>query len=372
MTQLKPIPILLLILCMPLVFHAQKALTGVWMGKVSNDSSTIRKDQGFEMALTQYREKVYGYSRTSFIVNDTLYFVLKRVKGTIEGDKCEIKDDEIVSYNFPGKIDKGVRVTTTFTLNKQDSTWHLDGSWSTNKTKRFYAVTGKVKMQEQTDPSKSAIFAHLEELNLDKELALVPPPATNKEPVTANPPAKKVVDKVSDKAVTKPVTGDDNKSPDNGNPAKPKVTDPPVVIPSSAKDPVNKPVITPTISTGPVPAAADVNGRTNVYQQTIEFSSDSLSLSLYDNGEVDGDTVSVLLNGKLILSRELLKVSALKANIKTPAGQDEFTLVLYAENLGKYPPNTGLLVVHDGENTYQVRFSADLQQNAAIIFRRKK
>jgi hypothetical protein len=47
-------------------------------------------------------------------------------------------------------------------------------------------------------------------------------------------------------------------------------------------------------------------------------------------------------------------------------------LVLYAENLGKYPPNTGLLVVHDGEDTYQVRFSADLQQNASVVFRRKK
>jgi len=47
-------------------------------------------------------------------------------------------------------------------------------------------------------------------------------------------------------------------------------------------------------------------------------------------------------------------------------------LVLYAENLGKYPPNTGLLIVHDGNDTYQIRFSADLQQNAAVIFKRKR
>ena len=53
-------------------------------------------------------------------------------------------------------------------------------------------------------------------------------------------------------------------------------------------------------------------------------------------------------------------------------GTEEVTLVLYAENLGKYPPNTGLLVVHDGDDTYQVRFSADLQQNASVVFKRKK
>jgi hypothetical protein len=51
---------------------------------------------------------------------------------------------------------------------------------------------------------------------------------------------------------------------------------------------------------------------------------------------------------------------------------DSIILVLYAENLGKYPPNTGLLVIHDGDDVYQVRFSADLQTNAAVILRRKK
>jgi len=62
-----------------------------------------------------------------------------------------------------------------------------------------------------------------------------------------------------------------------------------------------------------------------------------------------------------------------RKTIYIPAGkEDSLTLVLYAENLGKYPPNTGLLVVHDGEDVYQVRFSADLQQNAAVIFKRKR
>ena len=97
----------------------------MWIGSLSNDSTTVRNDQSYEIALTQYKEKVYGYSRSSFIVNDTLYYVLKRVKGTIDGDVCEIKDDEIVSYNFPGRVDKGVKVVTTFRRNLLDSVWHL-------------------------------------------------------------------------------------------------------------------------------------------------------------------------------------------------------------------------------------------------------
>jgi hypothetical protein len=45
---------------------------------------------------------------------------------------------------------------------------------------------------------------------------------------------------------------------------------------------------------------------------------------------------------------------------------------MYAENLGSIAPNTGLLVVKDGSNQYEVRFSGDLQKNAAIIFKRRK
>jgi hypothetical protein len=51
---------------------------------------------------------------------------------------------------------------------------------------------------------------------------------------------------------------------------------------------------------------------------------------------------------------------------------DSVQLVLFAENLGTIPPNTGLLTVRDGDEIYQVRFSADLQKNASITFRRKK
>ena len=73
-----------------------------------------------------------------------------------------------------------------------------------------------------------------------------------------------------------------------------------------------------------------------------------------------------------MLAKQGLKASAIKKTIYIQPETNEISLVLYAENLGKYPPNTGLLVVHDGEDVYQIRFSADLQQNAAVVLRRKK
>jgi hypothetical protein len=115
-----------------------------------------------------------------------------------------------------------------------------------------------------------------------------------------------------------------------------------------------------------------VANRTNENMQDVYFKNDSLVLSLYDNGIVDGDTVSVFLNGEPIVSKQMLKASATKKTIYISPEMDSVQLVLFAENLGTIPPNTGLLTVRDGDDIYQVRFSADLQKNASIILRRKK
>jgi hypothetical protein len=119
-------------------------------------------------------------------------------------------------------------------------------------------------------------------------------------------------------------------------------------------------------------AASGVSERKTIVQQTVQFSSDSLLLSLYDNGEVDGDTVSVLLNGQIILAKQGLSTTAVKKTIYIPSNMDQVELVMYAESLGSIPPNTGLLVIKDGKNLYEVRFSGDLQKNASIVFNRKK
>lgn len=506
---MKTLKLLFLLLFVPLVFHAQKSLTGLWIGTLSNDSTTIRKDQSFEIALTQYKEKVYGYSRSTFIVNDTLYYILKRVKGTIDGEICEVKDDEIVSYNFRGQLDKGIKVTTTFRRNLQDSAWYLAGEWKTNKTKKFYSISGKVDLKEETNFEKSKIFPHLEELKIDKEIEFYAASKKPAAPVTETKIAavnkkeekKQTVEPVIAKAApqrsSNTIVPESNRDAGNtstdikkqeaivkkdeptpvledavaftgikktGIPAsniqaeqkrnlagdlpKPeiknqgsgvKIDDPTPVseeavaftgvkksalpasnIQAEQKKNVTSDIAKPEIKNQgpgvkinePLPpapepkaetkkidpatiakaneekkvitrdlpqpefkmlsAAAFVEKRKTIAPQILEFKSDSLELKLYDNGEIDGDTVSILLNGEIVLAKQGLKASAIKKTIYIQPGTDELTLVLYAENLGKYPPNTGLLVVHDGEDVYQVRFSADLQQNAAVIFRRKK
>ena len=127
------------------------------------------------MALTEYNGKVYGYAYSTFIVNDTLYYIVKRVKGKVEGDICEVEDDDVIAHNFPKKPEKKVFVTYTLRRNASDSAWRLDGNWKTNLTKRYYAISGKVETKEEKDLSKSKLYEHLGDLDLQKTLAFNKP-----------------------------------------------------------------------------------------------------------------------------------------------------------------------------------------------------
>ena len=68
-------------------------------------------------------------------------------------------------------------------------------------------------------------------------------------------------------------------------------------------------------------------------------------------------------------------IIATRANSKTiyidKTLGDSLSMVMYAENLGSIPPNTGLMIVMDGDKRYEVRFSADLKTNAAILLKRR-
>jgi hypothetical protein len=118
--------------------------------------------------------------------------------------------------------------------------------------------------------------------------------------------------------------------------------------------------------------AAEIDKRITKADQSYYFESDSLVLTLYDNGDVDGDTVTVLMNGGIIFSKAGLTTKANTKTVYITPTMDSVSLVMYAESLGEIPPNTGLLIVNDGDKRYEIRFSADLKTNAAIVLRRKK
>ena len=120
-------------------------------------------------------------------------------------------------------------------------------------------------------------------------------------------------------------------------------------------------------------AAAPLEQRSTSVIKTLEVVSDSITLSFYDNGVVDGDVISVFVNGQNVLASARLTEAAIKKTIHLPTfAGDSVQVTLVAETLGSIPPNTGLLLVYDGDKRYDVRFAADMKTNASIVFRKGK
>jgi hypothetical protein len=111
--------------------------------------------------------------------------------------------------------------------------------------------------------------------------------------------------------------------------------------------------------------------RTTEIIQAYDFSEDSVVLALYDNGEIDGDTVSVFLNNELLVSKVGLTAKAFKKTIYFKPGE-MIQLTLFADNLGAIPPNTGLLLITTTNERYQVYFSSTLNKSSSVLLRRKE
>jgi hypothetical protein len=117
---------------------------------------------------------------------------------------------------------------------------------------------------------------------------------------------------------------------------------------------------------------ATTRSRENELVKTLTVTSQEISVRLYDNGEIDGDTISVYMDGKPIVSNKGLSTQPITVNLKMDEDNPDHVLVMVAENLGRIPPNTSLMVVQDGDKRYTVSITSTTQKNAMVRFRYQK
>ncbi len=327
-------------------------ITGLWKGTLHND--TTGRNLRYEIAISEKNGKLSGYSHTFFILDDKEYFGVKKVSVKREDDKIIIQEVKLLDDNYPVSPAKNVHQLDVLTLEVRDNQMILSGPFTTNRTKEYHSLTGSIYIERKTNYMESALVPHLEEMGLAKDLSFVVQPSAvstssaviSKPAINATNVVAKTTPSKKEKIVVKET-----------KPIDVNIKADPVKIIVAAK-------------AGP---AADVNSRKIETIQSVYYKADSLVLTLYDNGVVDGDTVSVLMNGEVIMPMVGLSTRAVRKTIYiTKQMPDSIQLIMYAENLGSIPPNTGLLVVHDGEDIYEIRFSGDYTKNAAIVFRRKK
>jgi len=102
--------------------------------------------------------------------------------------------------------------------------------------------------------------------------------------------------------------------------------------------------------------------------QTVTIDTSVIKIELYDNAEIDDDTVSIFLNNTLLLHKKRLTDRPLTVQFNAFPNM-EYELMMYAENLGRIPPNTSLMVITAGKKRYEVRLSSSEQKSAVVKFR---
>ena len=117
----------------------------------------------------------------------------------------------------------------------------------------------------------------------------------------------------------------------------------------------------------PVSIPAPISTRSNPVVKQIETLAGELVIDLYDNGEIDGDTVSIYHNNSLIVSRAGLSEKPVSVRIRVDAEHSHHELVMVANNLGSIPPNTSLMIITATNKRYEVFISSSEQKNAKIV-----
>jgi len=174
---------------------------------------------------------------------------------------------------------------------------------------------------------------------------------TSKSITKINPQKKNII--TNEPPQHKPVTKAEKPVENQKDSAVKLIKEPPVI-----KKPIEK-----------IPAPPVLKSRSNELIKVLTVSDPEVKIKIYDNGEIDDDTISVYLDNKLMLSKQKLTASPLTLRFNMGNDGDEHELVMVAENLGRIPPNTSLMIVESGGQRFEVRITSTDQKNAMIRFR---
>lgn len=326
--------------------------TGQWKGQFIDKSTTFSGWGGdkcdYVLEIECKGKNVTGYSYTYFSDGGKRYYTICRLKGTLTiGSKyIEVTEFERTKTNVPVNIRNCFQIhKLSFFQQGDDQT--LEGTWIPAPNQAGDCGYGTTVLTRRMLQKNSAFYnkKNTNTARISKPKTIAPPEKPKSKPVITPPPVTKSSPPV------KPSPLIENKDVPKNDIVKPER------IENTRPDAAER-----------KPADVKFEKRNSDVLKTIEIDNRTFTVDLYDNGEIDGDSISLFFNGKLILSHKRLSDKALSLKLNVDEDRDLNELVMYAENLGSIPPNTALMVVHDGDNRYEVRISSDLQKSGVIRF----
>ncbi len=100
----------------------------------------------------------------------------------------------------------------------------------------------------------------------------------------------------------------------------------------------------------------------------IKVDTGNIRLDFYDNAIVDGDSITVLVDGRVIFSHQRLTEKPLTTYVRIDLDNTFHEVEMIAENQGSIPPNTAILIITAGEARHQLVLNSTEIKSAKVRF----
>jgi hypothetical protein len=108
--------------------------------------------------------------------------------------------------------------------------------------------------------------------------------------------------------------------------------------------------------------------RRNELVKEIFVDTGTIKLDFYDNGQIDGDTISVYVNNGVVVSRKMLTAKPVTIFVTVDYLKSQQEVIMVGENQGSIPPNTALMIINANDKRYQLFLTSDEKKNALVRF----
>ncbi|MEP6927481.1 MAG: hypothetical protein ABI834_07585, partial [Ginsengibacter sp.] len=316
---------------------------GQWKGGFNESSygfsGMMGNDIDYVLELQTTGSSVSGFSYTYFNEGRKRYYTICKLTGTLNSSTREIvvTETERIKYNTPPDFQNCFQTHKLHYEPDSANVETLRGTWipAPNQSGNCgYGTTLLSRRIINRTPLEKPAEKIIAKTNPQKNGVATKPyiaPKINNKSIAAKP-----------RSVIKPsVVKKDEKIKDipYGTSDIKKITEP-IILPPAKFEPRRKDIL-----------------------KTIHITQPSFRIDFYDNGEIDGDSITVIYNSKIILSHKMLSAKAITLTLSLDENITQNIITMYADNLGTIPPNTALMIVTDGDKRYEVRITSDTEKS---------
>jgi hypothetical protein len=318
---------LLIALCTVITFAGAQQITGVWSGKINKKRTEIK--------FVQKGDSITG---TSYYYESGKNYLRYSIKGYFDPNNNSVVwwDDELISDE--GKSAKEIAFLSVADFNcPGDGKMMLDG---TTTPKESRVNTGNLLLTKII----STAFPDEWDYVIDNYIE------------GANDP--EIIDSVQWIAKTKKKKN--RMEPPGGETTKEAMVTPAIVEPDPQV----------AIVEHKKKMEESFTIRKKVFTTEIPLEGDSIELRFFDNVQIDGDSITLFLNDKLIFTHIRLTEKAFVVKLPVKELNDTNELTMVAENLGAIPPNTAYMIAIVNGKRYEVNLSSTEETSGMIRLRK--